>query len=80
MREPWFGAKPYGIGIAPRNSAGWIAVAIYSLAMLAVGLVGQRLELSQLAIRIAMGVLTAAFLILAIVKSTHEPLRWRWKR
>ncbi len=83
MGKPWFGPKTYGIGIGPRSRAGWLAVAVYLLLMIATPIAELSLGLPVWMVPAAFGLFTVVFLTLVVLnsggaKSDGEPWRWRW--
>lgn len=80
MGEPWFGAKAHGIGIGPKSLAGWLSTAIYLGLMLVTLIAAIFLRWPVWIIPIGLGLFTIAFLTLVALKSSDDPLRWRWGR
>jgi hypothetical protein len=78
MAEPWFAAKRYGLGLSPSSTAGWIATAVYVAAMAAVGFTTHALAAPKGVIPVVLGLLTLAFIGVAVLKSDRRPWRWRW--
>ena len=78
MGKPWFGPKTYGIGIAPKSAAGWIVIAGYVLAMIAVPQLVATFHRPAWAAYVGFAVLTVAALAIMGLKSDGQPWRWRW--
>ncbi|MET3667991.1 hypothetical protein [Caulobacter sp. 1776] len=78
MGKPWFGAKAYGIGIAPKSVEGWIATLVYVVAVLGATAIGRRLNAEPWMIGLAGLILTIALLALSVIKGDHQSWRWRW--
>jgi hypothetical protein len=78
MGKPWFGAKTYGIGIAPKSPAGWIAVAVFAGAVMAIPPLAAHFAAPAWAPGLAIGALTIGFVILVLAKGDGRPWRWRW--
>lgn len=78
MSKPWFGVKKYGVGMSPASPAGWLALAVYVCAMIAVGPVVDALHGPVWAIFVCLGLLTAGLLLLVKLKGDGQPWKWRW--
>ena len=78
MPKPWFGAKTFGVGIGPRSLEGWLLTGAYALAMLIVTPVVVTLHAPVWWMFVSFGLLTAAVLIAALLKSDGAAWRWRW--
>jgi hypothetical protein len=76
--KPWFGAKRYGVGLSPCSVEGWLALAVYVVAMAATASAVRALHLPTWCIGIGFLIETAGLLALAAVKSDGKPLHWRW--
>ncbi len=79
MSYPWFGVKIYGIGIGPKNFAGWVSTILYCILMVAVPVTTQFLNWSAWMIPVAYVLFTVGFFTLLFVKGDGKPWRWRWR-
>ncbi|NLI28352.1 MAG: hypothetical protein GX413_13410 [Acetobacter sp.] len=77
MRNPWFGVKTYGIGVAPKNLAGWISTGIYCFLMVSTPVVRNYFDCPAWMIPLGYILITAAFLALLFIKGDGKPWRWR---
>jgi hypothetical protein len=78
MKQPWFGPKAYGIGVSPASPAGWIATALFVLAVVAAASLGPRLHLSAWTIRLILLALVSGFFALVRWKGDKALWKWRW--
>jgi len=78
MPKACFGAKSYGVGIAPKSVVGWLATVVYVIAMGSVTPLVLGFHRPFWWALVAFGLLTAAFLAIALLKTDHSTWRWRW--
>jgi hypothetical protein len=78
MPKPWFGAKSFGVGIGPRSIEGWLLTGAYVVAMVAVTPLVVGLHVPIWWVFVSFGLLTAGFLIVALLMSDGAAWRWRW--
>lgn len=69
----WFAQKRYGFGAVPATLAGWVATALY---VLAIGLIVKAMHSDEVKLILG-GALTVAFLAITWLK-TDGGWRWRW--
>jgi hypothetical protein len=77
MKQPWFGVKRYGIGVGPRSPAGWAAIAVYAVLMLACPWLLGALHAPRGA-----GLLLAlalTFGLIGLMSATSDGRTWRWR-
>ena len=74
----WFPAKSFGWGWgAPRRWQGWLTLAVYVAALLAIGVAAPPERQTGLFLA---GVALATALLLLVCLLKGEPPRWRWRR
>jgi hypothetical protein len=78
MGDAWFSVKKYGVGLSCNSPAGFIAVAVYIGAMIAVPPVTAHFAAPVWVACAAFLGLTIGFLVLVAAKSDGRPWRWRW--
>lgn len=78
MSDPWFGVKTYGIGIGPKNLAGWVSTLLYCTMMIGVPVAKRALNWPTWMILVAYVLFTIAFFALVFIKGDGKPWRLRW--
>jgi hypothetical protein len=64
--------------VGPKSWEGWVATAVYVVAILTLSGVGRRFGVEPWMIGAAGLALTIGFLALAVFTGDHQPWRWRW--
>ena len=72
----WFKRKLYGWGWTPARLPGWIATAVYLIAVVGVGIMLEQSQVTEAQGIAAFILATTVFIVIAW--RTGEPPRWQW--